>query len=219
MRKFAMQRVRIDHDFPTAPVLETPRLVLRPFTHADAEAVFAYASDPELARFTRWSAVGHTTIDDTRAFLRSTIDAYRAGQAAPWAVIEKASGALIGTCGFVQWREQHRWAELAYALARPYWGRGYSTEAADEALRHAFVERDLMRVQAICYGDHHASCRVLTKLGMTLEGVLRQCVQVHGIYHDLKVFAMLHHEWDELHLLAPLALSQEHRMHQHIVAS
>jgi [ribosomal protein S5]-alanine N-acetyltransferase len=164
--------------------VRTDRLLLRRFDpEDDYEAVHAYASDAEVTRYMDW---GPNTPGMTRSFLASTAD----GPQHDWeyAIEEVASGALVGGVG-IHLMSADR-ADIGYCLARHAWGRGIATEAASALLRHAF-DIGVHRVQAGCHPDNAASIRVLTKLGMRLEGRMRECVRVREEWQDQLVFAVL----------------------------
>lgn len=179
--------------FSNLPALETDRLVLRRLTLEDASDVFAYARDPEVARYTTWEA--HRSLDESLRFLKRVLDRYAAGEVAPWGVVHKADDRVIGTCGFAQWRREHARAELAYALARPYWNQGLATEAVRAVVAFGFRTMELNRIEARCEISNVASARVMEKAGMTFEGILRQHMYAKGAYRDLKMYAILREEW------------------------
>ncbi|MBX6342671.1 MAG: GNAT family N-acetyltransferase, partial [Thermomicrobiaceae bacterium] len=81
--------------FRDLPRLETERLALRPLRLADAGDVFAYASDPEVARYTSWEP--HRSIEESRAFLRQVLAAYAVGRTGTWGIVDRASGRVVGT--------------------------------------------------------------------------------------------------------------------------
>jgi [ribosomal protein S5]-alanine N-acetyltransferase len=175
--------------FTRLPTLDTERLLLRALTMADAADLFAYASDPAVARYTSWEP--HHTLTRSRRFLESVRRAYQQGRVAPWGIVHRADGRLIGTCGFVSWQPEHRRAEIGYALARPYWGQGYATEAVRAVITFGFTRARLNRIQAICLPENVASARVLEKAGMSLEGTLRHFAVIKGEPVDLQLFAIL----------------------------
>ena len=113
--------------FRHLPTLETERLLLRRIVPEDLESIYEYASDPEVARFTTWSA--HSSIEDSRAFLDYVLEQYRGAKIAPWGVEHKQHRKMIGTCGFVGWSVRNARAEIGYALSRRYWNQGLTTEA------------------------------------------------------------------------------------------
>jgi ribosomal-protein-alanine N-acetyltransferase len=85
-----------------------------------------------------------------------------------WGVVDKASGELIGHCG-LQYLADTPEVEVAYALAKPYWGKGLATEAAHTSLRFGFQEKKLERIVAIAIPANIASRRVMEHNGMQYE--------------------------------------------------
>jgi RimJ/RimL family protein N-acetyltransferase len=149
--------------------IETDRLLLRPFTLADAEALHEVWGDPAAERFGGPGWPRPETVDDTRRYLEPIV----AGQAergyASWAVIEKTSGRLIGDCGLFLADGVGPEIELAYGLAPDVWGRGYATEAAAACVRVGFEQLGVARIVADVDLSNTASIRVLEKIGMRLE--------------------------------------------------
>ncbi|MFN6382511.1 MAG: GNAT family N-acetyltransferase [Pseudanabaena sp.] len=168
--------------------LQTPRLILRKLTIADAEDIFAYASDPQVANYTLWEA--HQSIDDTYAYLNNIVfELYRSGKGMDWGIIDKESNKLIGTCG-LHTTPTHRRAELGYALARDYWGKGLMTEATKAAIAFGFHVMQLQRIQAICDVNNVSSARVLEKAEMQFEGILHNYLFYKERAWDVKMYAI-----------------------------
>jgi RimJ/RimL family protein N-acetyltransferase len=143
--------------------LETARLRLRMFTHGDSFDLSAITRDPEVMRF-----IGEgrpISSEETAANLGSIINAFRRRGFGRWAVVHKESGRLIGYCGFSA-NNIAAGVELAYMLARPFWGLGLATEAARACLRYAFEELRLPSVSAITRPGNQRSRRVMEHLGM-----------------------------------------------------
>jgi RimJ/RimL family protein N-acetyltransferase len=116
------------------------------------------------------------------------------GVGAVFAVVEREGGALVGSIGLTIESDDAR-AELGYWLGKPYWGRGYATEAAEALLRYAFEELGLNRVFAMYFSRNPASGRVMQKLGMTYEGRLRAHDRKWGVFEDVEVYGILADEW------------------------
>jgi [ribosomal protein S5]-alanine N-acetyltransferase len=168
--------------------LQTPRLILRKLELADAEDIFAYASDPQVTAHTSWTT--HQSIDDTYEYLRNFVfELYRSDKGMDWGIVEKASGKLIGTCGLYT-NPTHRRAELGYTLSRAYWGQGLMTEVAKTAIAFGFHVMQLQRVQAICNVENVASARVLEKSGMQFEGILHNYLFDKERAWDVKMYAI-----------------------------
>jgi len=167
------------------PRLETTRLVLRALVPGDADDIFAYAADPDVAQYTLWSA--HTTLEDSRRFIVWLTD----GSLACWAIVQPETGRVIGTSFLHSHHARHHRAEIAFNLAKHSWGRGYTTEAAQAVIRAGFTHYGLNRIEGTCMLGNVASARVMEKVGMRCEGILRQYVLAKGAFHDMKLYAIL----------------------------
>jgi len=159
-------------------LLETPRLLLRPFAAGDAVLVHEIYSDPEVMRY-----VATGPMSDIAVTERLLAD-YRAHQARHgysfWAVIERSSGALIGDAGL--YRTPVGEVELGYTLGTAWWGRGYATEAASRWLRTAFDELGIDEVVALAEPANVASLHVLDKLGMHPDSERIAFGRPHRVY-------------------------------------
>ena len=175
------------------PRLETERLVLRALTPDDAAAIFAYASDPEVARYVLWEA--HRSVEDAKAFLDLTMGRYGSGDAPDWGIVYKGDGRLVGTSGFVAWERVHARAEVGCVLHRGYWGMGLAAEALRAMISFGFSRMDLNRIEARCIAENVASARIIEKAGMAYEGTLRQREFLKGEYRDMKLYAILKEEY------------------------
>ena len=179
------------------PVLETDRLILRPITAADAPAVFLYASNPNLTRFTLFET--HETLDDSLWFVSDYVRSrYASREPDPFGIVLKADPVrvVVGALG-AHWASQPNGTmELGYSIAEPYWGRGLVAEAARAVVRYVFTEYAVERLQARVIVGNDASERVLRKLGFTREGVLRSAELRRGRYWDLAVYSLLRGEWE-----------------------
>jgi [ribosomal protein S5]-alanine N-acetyltransferase len=180
--------------FADLPELETERLLLRKMRLDDAEAMFAYASDPEVTRYVLWDT--HHSIEDSESFLRFAIEGYEKGDFGGWGVVLKDSGVFIGTCGLdAGYAPEHARAELGYVLSREHWGKGLMPEAARAVIAFGFGRMGLNRIQARCIAENTASARVMEKAGMTYEGTLRESEFIKGAYRDMKLYSILRREY------------------------
>lgn len=145
----------------------TARLALRAPKPNDIDAIFAYASDPEVARFLGWPR--HDSIDETRAFLELSAAEWIRSAVGPLLIVARDSGEVIGSTG-LSLETPYR-ATTGYVLARRFWGHGYATEALGAVVELALRQR-IQRLYALCHVDHPASARVLERCGFAFEGVL-----------------------------------------------
>ncbi|WP_369053332.1 GNAT family N-acetyltransferase [Kineococcus terrestris] len=166
--------------------LTTERLRLRSFIPGDLEAVHAYAGDPEVCRYTDW---GPNTLAQSRAFIDEVCAASAVERpgSTTWAVT--VAGEVVGACSVSVTSAEHRRGVMGYVLARAHWGRGLATEAAAAVLRFAREDLALERVEATCRPGNLASQRVLRKIGMRQEGLLRSHVMIRGRREDSLLFA------------------------------
>jgi ribosomal-protein-alanine N-acetyltransferase len=180
----------------TPPTLETPRLVLRPVTEADAEAIFAAASDPRVTEFTLFET--HRSRADTATFLRTyAFPNYEQGVPDPFALALKDDPAALIGCLGGRWNTQaNQCVEFGYWLAATHWGRGLATEAARAVIPYLFEALAPERVQAHCMAPNTASARVLEKAGLTYEGTLRSAILRRGRFWDIRMYSLLRGEWE-----------------------
>jgi [ribosomal protein S5]-alanine N-acetyltransferase len=171
------------------PSIETDRLLLRKITLNDANDMFEYASDPQVSEYTMWST--HSSLEETKYFLKSLLKMYKRRELVDWGIVHKAEKKLIGTCGYVEWSMTHSRGEIGYVLDRKYWNQGYMSEAVNAIMEFGFREMLLNRIEAKCEVNNIGSARVMEKVGMQLEGILRQQLFVKGRYWDLKIYSIL----------------------------
>lgn len=183
-------------DIPPAPPppFRTERLILRGFTEADFEAVHDYASDPEVSRYMDW---GPNTPEQTRHYLGLAIQAQDEGRphVLNLAVEVAAEARLIGSIRLEVKDPANRTADIGYSIHRAYWGRGLVAEAGRELLRIAFEAMDLHRVWASCDARNTGSWRVMEKIGMRREGVLKKANLRRDGWKDTLLYAVLAEEW------------------------
>jgi [ribosomal protein S5]-alanine N-acetyltransferase len=148
--------------------LSTARLVLRKTIVEDAQVIFdTYANDPEVTRFLLWKP--GQRLEELQTFLRRAVERWERGDLLTWAITIRESGALIG---MIDVRVESS-AQVGYVIARPYWNRGYMTEALRAVVDWTLSRGDIYRVWAVCDVENVASARVMEKAGMLREGVLR----------------------------------------------
>ena len=158
---------------------ETPRLVARPAATADAAAIFDdYARDPAVARYMTWRP--DRSIDETLEFLRRCERVWAEGSALPWTLWMKAGGAFAG---MIEMRVDDTSANVGYALAQRWWRQGFMTEALTAIVEWALAQPSIFRVWATCDTENIASARLLERVGMQREGVLRRWL-VHPNLND-----------------------------------
>ena len=175
------------------PTLETERLILRRITMKDAQDIFAYSKDPEVARHVLWEA--QKDLSEAKEYCRFMMRRYRQDLPSSWGIIDKASGRLVGTIGYMEYREEHGSVEVGYSLARHMWNGSYMTEALRRVIAYTFEAMDVNRIEAQHELDNPSSGRVMEKCGMKKEGVLRQRLYNKGKYVDVALYAILQSDY------------------------
>lgn len=170
--------------------IETPRLVLRELRASDFEDVHRYAADPQVTRHMLW---GPNDPAATRDFLARAEASAAEVPRRCWelAIVLRAEGRVIGSCGLYARRELHREWEVGYVLAASHWRRGLGSEAIGALVDAAFASLGAHRVYATLDPANAASARLLRRLGFRLEGHQRGDTLVRGRWRDSLVFARL----------------------------
>lgn len=151
-------------------IFNTSRLLLRPPVVEDAPLIFEqYAQDLLVTKYMSWKP--HQFIQETDAFVNRCIAAWVDGPAFPYVLIRKEDAQLIG---MIEIRINRFKADLGYVLARSAWGKGYMPEAAQILIDWALGQDNIYRVWAVCDVENNASARVMEKVGMQQEGILKR---------------------------------------------
>lgn len=178
------------------PTLETPRLILRRIAMRDAQDIFAYSRDPEVARHVLWSA--QKDISEAKDYCRFMARRYRSDEPSSWGIIDKKTDTLVGTIGYMDYSEDNGSVEVGYSLAKWMWNGGYMTEALRRVIAYTFEAMDINRIEAQHELDNASSGRVMEKCGMVKEGVLRQRLYNKGKYVDVALYAILRDDYETL---------------------
>jgi len=175
------------------PTIDLGEARLRPLRATDAGALFAYLRDPAVTELTSYPAV-------TKALVEAIIDRsssrWAAGELAKWGLALARDDEVVGTCGFNEWSQAHRWAELAFDLARAQWGKGLMGRAVEAVLEWTFRQDRIDRVQAYVRVDNGRSERLLERSGFVREGRLRSFRVCRGLPHDFHVYGLLRSDWE-----------------------
>ena len=177
----------------TQPNLRTRRLLLRPFTLADAPDIQSLAGDRAIADTTL--RIPHPYPDGAaEEWIRTHAPGFAAGHHATFAITRSGDGTYLGTVGLVI-DAPNAAAELGYWIGVPFWGQGYATEASRALLDFGFRALALHRIHATHLMRNPASGRVMQKIGMKLEGVHRHAVRKWGAFEDIVHYAALEADW------------------------
>lgn len=170
--------------------LRSARLILGAFVLTDAEELQRLAGAREIADTTLM--IPHPyELDHALAWIGNQRKESARGRAINFAVRLARDDQLIGCVGLRDIDQEHRQAELGFWIGRDYWGQGYASEAAAAVIRYGFDTLDLNRICAHHMARNPAAGKVLQRLGMKREGLMRQRVRKWGVYEDIILYAVL----------------------------
>lgn len=170
------------------PILETPRLILRPIELNDAASVFAYATHPLVGPNAGWKP--HEDIKEAIKFIDYCIKKREFGQPGNYAILLKSEHKMIGTIEVHSYKE-HK-GEIGFVLHPDYWNQGLMTEAAKMVIIYAFEILQLERLSYNHFIGNERSKRVCEKLQFQFEGILRKkFLRYDGVAIDEAVYSII----------------------------
>jgi RimJ/RimL family protein N-acetyltransferase len=175
--------------------VKTPRLLLRPLTGLDTDALLAYRGRPDVCRYVPFEPMDRAVITNRLATQWASTALTGEGQALTLGVERVANGELVGDVILFWHSREHLGGEIGYVLNPAYAGRGYATEAAHAMLRLGFDDLGLHRIVARLDERNVASARVARRLGMRQEARLVDNEWFKGEWSTELDFAMLAGEW------------------------
>jgi [ribosomal protein S5]-alanine N-acetyltransferase len=175
-------------------------LTLRYAEPADADALFALASDAEVTRWFSWGP--YTSVDEPRAYIERLAGERDRGERLDFVI---DGDGVLGVTGLSELSRRDRRAMVGTWLGREHWGSGANAESKALILHLAFEVCGLERVGAYSNPDNARSTRALEKLGFRHEGVLRSWHRHGDVHHDVNVFGLLREAWTG----APFAITVE----------
>jgi len=145
-------------------MIETERLILRPWQESEADVLFKYAKDPDIGPIAGWPS--HKSVEDSLNIIRTVFSAPET-----YAVVLKSTGEPVGSCGIMFSDSIHSSnmgngeAEIGYWIGKPFWGQGLIPEAVKALICRCFNELSLTTVWCGYYDGNNKSRRVCEKCG------------------------------------------------------
>jgi RimJ/RimL family protein N-acetyltransferase len=176
--------------------LRSPRLILRRLRRDDRAALRAFRSLPEVVRYQAWESFG----PDEAARLIDGQAEREPGVPGTWfqlAIVEAATGLMVGDCGLHCRQEDPRDMEVGITLAPAHQGRGYATEAIECLLGFVFGSLGKHRVAAVTDAENRPAASLFRRLGFRREAHLVEHVWFKGAWGSEFVFALLRREWEQ----------------------
>lgn len=169
--------------------IETERLILRRHTIDDAEIMFKnWVTESDVTKFLSWQP--HKNVEETRALLKDWVKSYDKTDFYFWTIELKESHELVGDISVVTLDESTSSVEIGYGIGTKWWGKGITAEAGKALVKFFFEEVNANRVFAKHASNNPNSGRVMQKIGMKKEGIIRQfgaCNQgiVDEVYYSI----------------------------------
>jgi RimJ/RimL family protein N-acetyltransferase len=174
------------------PTLVTERLRLRPFRPSDGPAMQPLLNDREVVRNLGYIPYPYEP-GMAEQWIATHEAEYAGGHQVIFAITRNETGTLMGSIGLTL-NFDHRQAEMGYWIGRPYWGKGYGTEAARAVIAYGINTLGLVKVYARPFAYNTASQRLLEKAGMAREGILRKHFCKWGEMLDMHYYAFIRDE-------------------------
>ncbi len=176
------------------PILNSQRLTIKPLTASDTTALFAYRSDPEVARYQSFSP---ETVDEARRFIEDNTTCFNCEE--NWFQMGiYLQGELIGDMGIHFIGPENSQCEIGYTLCHSQQGKGYATEAVRAVLSFLFTQLGKHRVTAGLDPRNASSIKLLERIGFRREGHFMKSYLNKGIWEDDMLYALLSEEWSVL---------------------
>lgn len=175
-------------------IIETERLILRPFRSEDAPVMFRnWAGDREVPKYLTWNV--HRSVADTENVVNMWVAQYNDIKTYNWVIVLKELGEPIGSINVCRLYENIDGAEIGYCIGKPWWGKGIMTEAFSAIIPYLF-EVGFNRIDAAHAVKNPASGRVMQKCGLKYEGTFRQFFRsTAGELLDISFYSILREEW------------------------
>lgn len=171
------------------PELQTSRLMLRAVEITDARSYFDILSNESVMRYFGMFPLTH--IEESLRLIDGFKTGFLEGRMIRWAIVDKETGELLGTCGFHSINKHSRRAEIGYELGEAYWHKGYCSEALGAIIAYGFNHLNFHRIEALVYPENIPSQKVLEHFSFKHEGLLKEHTYFRHVYQDLNLFALI----------------------------
>ncbi|MEJ0007060.1 MAG: GNAT family N-acetyltransferase [Steroidobacteraceae bacterium] len=170
-------------------LITSSAVILRRVTPEDTDTLFAFASDAEVMRFMDWAMP--TDPSTVRSHLEKISAGWETGDEYQWVILEQRGGEVAGTIAV---RPRGHAADFGYFLGRDYWGKGLAFDAATALFSWLDSQPQIVRVWASVDSENLRSRRLLSRLGLELEGVMRGATfrpNIGGMPRDTAIYARI----------------------------
>ncbi|PHN04890.1 GNAT family N-acetyltransferase [Flavilitoribacter nigricans DSM 23189 = NBRC 102662] len=178
------------------PTIKTERLVLSQLSAADIPRIVTYAAEKEISQYTLNIPFPYTE-QDAIFWINQSNQGFKNGTQLIFAIRLQPELDFIGGIGLTLSENYHR-AEIGYWVGKPFWNRGYTSEAVEAIIGYGFQNLQLNKLMATHLDKNPASGRVMLKNGMVQEGTLREHIFKDGAYFDLIHYGLTRKAFEKL---------------------
>ncbi|MEN6351739.1 MAG: GNAT family protein [Syntrophomonas sp.] len=175
--------------------IHTNNFLLRKIENADLDTLHSYWSDEVITKFMNTS---FKTVEDSRAMIDLLNGLPENKEGRRWAIVEKSTGRVMGSCGYHNVKAEHRRAEIGYELGLEFWGRGIMQEVLAAVIGHCFDNEEFNRIEAFVTEGNTRSINTLEHMGFKTEGLLRDYEFTQGQFRNQTILALLKRDWDDI---------------------
>ena len=170
-------------------IIETKRLILRPFTIDDLSSLHSIFSDAETMAY----YPAPFNVEQTKSWIKRNLERYQVDGFGLWGVVLKENNQLIGDCGLVNQTVAGKTeVEIGYHINKNFWSKGFATEAAKSCMEYGFHTLGLNKLISIIDPKNHPSIRVAEKIGFTKQQDLYIFNKNHSIYSGV------YYDWSQI---------------------
>jgi ribosomal-protein-alanine N-acetyltransferase len=182
-------------NYSRTPNIETDRLILRRLELTDAQSVFDHWLSDERVSDNRISPA-HKTVSETIERVAKIVSEYGNKEFCYWGIELKANGELIGEIDLYNFGKATGNCEVSYSIGYKCWNQGYGTEALKAVVEFGFRYMNIHKISAAHNIDNPASGRIMSKVGMVQEGMIRHMIRnAKNQYKDCAVYGILQEEY------------------------
>ncbi|WP_156942453.1 GNAT family N-acetyltransferase [Alkalihalobacterium bogoriense] len=173
-------------------LFETARLAMRSIKMTDKEVIYQLYTDPKVIRFDNTNGI--KSMEEVESFISQLAHPYVQYHTVRFAIIEKETNQMIGTCGFRNWDRTSSHAEIGGNIISSCWGKGFATEIVPALVRYGFYTFNLNKLHAYTVTKNKAVVKLLEKNHFKKEGILRQYYRINEKYENVYLYGKLKQE-------------------------
>lgn len=176
-------------NFTPFPELETERLLLRNLTNDDVQDIFEIRGNPATMQYIPHPVAKY--LDEAQMVIDKITGFTASNEKLNWAMIEKASGKLIGIIGYPRFNMDSYRAEVGYVLNKEYERKGFTQEALSAVLGYGFEQMGLHSIEAVIRAENIASMKLIEKLNFTKNGRFKDYIFFDGKFYDAVIYSLV----------------------------